>query len=139
MPHFIGSFPRIFTFLSFTYIRFTHADVKWASITPITHSESSTSTRSLQRSRKKADLGGRQGLAGASNLSKHKNRIKNIGVKFFTEDSTQVFQQDQTWQETYDYDASVGYHWFGKSSIGLGTMNLIIKEYNESNKTVIFG
>ena len=92
--------------------------------------------------RKKPDLGGRQGLADASDVSKHKNRIKTIGVQFFKEDSPAVFNQDKSWQETYGYDESVGYHWHGKSSTGLGTMNMLVKEYitgKNQSTTVIAG
>jgi hypothetical protein len=121
-----------------------HADVDYASISPIIQGvpPSVSYSRSLQKNRKKPDFGGRLGIANASELSKHKNRIKTIGVQFFAEDSLAIFKQNQSWQETYDYDSSVGYHWFGKSNIGLGTMNLVVKEYqslNNQTTTVIAG
>jgi len=86
--------------------------------------------------RKKPGFGGRIGLADASNLSKHKNRIKNIGVQFFAEDALATYKQNQSWQERYEYDSSIGYHWFGKSDMGIGTMNIVVREYQGDNQTI---
>ena len=131
----------LFTLVSFSILKFIQADLQYGVISPA-NSTHQSSLKSLN-DRKNPDFGGRRGLADASDLSKHRNRIKNIGVQFFMEDSPAVFKQDKIWQETYGYDASVGYHWFGKSSTGIGSLNMMVKEYifNGKNQstTVIAG
>ena len=129
----------VWTVVSFSILRFIHgANIDVTMISPVIRNQSSL--RSLHN-RKAPDFGGRQGLASAPDLSKHKNRVKTIGVQFFTEDAPAVFKQDKAWQEIYGFDESVGYHWFGKSTIGLGSMNMLVKEYNRNNQntTVIVG
>ena len=124
--------------LYFFRLRPNHAELYYSLIFPVTDEAPS---RRLHK-RNKPDFGGRLGIANASELSKHKNRIKTIGVQFFAEDSLAIFKQNQSWQETYDYDSSVGYHWFGKSNTGLGTMNMVVKEYqglDNQTTTVIAG
>jgi hypothetical protein len=130
--------------VSLSFLSLIHAEVDYVSISPIQLASPLLSySQSLQTTRREPDFGGRRGLVNASNLSKHKNRIKTIGVQFFAEDSLSFFNQDQIWEETYHYDeSSVGYHWFGKSHSGLGTMNMIVRDvqtFNNQTATVIVG
>ena len=129
----------ILTLIFFSILPFIQADIDHGIISPVDSIHQASINSPIEH--KKPDFGGRKGLAGASDLSKHKNRIKTIGVQFFTEDAPAVFTQDKVWQETYGYDGSVGYHWFGKNTKGIGSMNMLVKEYNGKNQsnTVVAG
>jgi hypothetical protein len=128
--------PSLQIVILLTYLQHVLADSDYSLISP--YAMPGFDSRDLQN-RRKPDFGGKQGLAKGADLAKHKNTIKNIGVQFFTQDPLAVFHQDSSWKESYAYDASVGYYWFGKNRQGLGTMNILIKEYPENNQTCITG
>jgi hypothetical protein len=118
--------------ITFSLITLSRGDVDYATISYVSLDDSNHRYLTDQKT---PDFGGKKGLADSTDLSKHKNRIKNIGVRFFSQDSVSLFKQEKSWEETYSYDKSVGYHWFGKSYKGLWTMNMMVKEYIGINQS----